>query len=270
MKKSQTNRLTTQHKESKGVEGIFSDSAKKHDNSVKAVSITAFDKLKTDFPNLNFRHREKIEKSEINDRLNEIDKRLGITLFVESSSIKPDGGIIEVEDSESRWRIVLVSEAKQQGKDIENIKKGVLVGKNKDQDLMVAGNAIERSHKNINEIRNLMVDEPHFPYLLFLQGSNFITESMSVTRPDGRSVELRHDAGNLNRIDRLTASNYSRPINQNYCENVIIKSKGQDVMLQSVSIYAKATGWTAEEMMPIMIEMAKTSLRLLRLLDDEK
>jgi len=42
-----------------------------------------------------------------------------------------------------------VSEAKHQGKDIENIKKGKLVGKNNNQDLMAAGNAIERSHKKV-------------------------------------------------------------------------------------------------------------------------
>ena len=60
--------------------------------------------------------------------------------------------------------MVLVGEAKFQGKDVENVKAGVLVGTNKDQDLMVAGNAIERVYKNINEIRNFMLDEFHFPY----------------------------------------------------------------------------------------------------------
>lgn len=69
---------------------------------------------------------------------------------------------IEVKDKNGKWRIVLVCEAKHQGKDIENITKGILVGKNSNQDLMVAGNAIERSHKNINEIRNIMIDEKAF------------------------------------------------------------------------------------------------------------
>ena len=63
------------------------------------------------------------------------------------------GGIIEVKDKNNQWRIILVTEAKHQGKDIENISKGVLVGKNNDQDIMVAGNAIERSHKENFRIR---------------------------------------------------------------------------------------------------------------------
>ena len=97
------------------------------------------------------------KKKEINEKLNSVDARLGVSIFVEKASIKPDGGIIEVKDKGNKWRIVLVCEAKHQGKDIENIEKGILVGKNNDQELMVAGNAIERSHKNINEIRNLMI-----------------------------------------------------------------------------------------------------------------
>lgn len=270
MKKKQTDRLTKQHVKSKGVEGIFGESAQLHDGSVKNVSLFVFDILKDKYRYLSFRYREKIEKKEINKKLNAIDQRLGITLFVENSSIKPDGGIIEVKDKDNNWRIVLVSEAKHQGKDIENIQKGILVGKNKDQDLMVAGNAIERSHKNINEIRNIMVGEKYFPYVLFLQGSNFLTDSIAVERPDGRSVELRHDVGSLNRIDRLTAANYSMPINENSCENIFTTtSNGETVMLQAVSIFTKGTSWTAEEMVPIMLDVAETSLRILGLDKEE-
>jgi len=268
MKKNQTDRLTIQHIKSKGVEGIFGNAAQSHDASVNKVSKIVFEILQNSYKILSFRYREKIEKKEINEKLNAIDKRLGITLFVKNSSIKPDGGIIEVKDRDNNWRIVLVSEAKHQGKDIENIQKGILVGKNKDQDLMVAGNAIERSHKNINEIRNIMVGEKHFPYVLFLQGSNFLTKPLTVVRPDGRTVELRHDVGSLNRIDRLTAANYSMPINQNSCENIFITtSSGEKVMLQAVSIFTKATSWTAEEMIPIMIDVAETSLKVLGIND---
>ncbi len=266
MNKKQTDRLTKQHIKSKGVEGIFGDSAQIHDGSVKDTSKRVFEILKDKYTNLSFRYREKIGKKEINQKLNAIDKRLGVALFVENSSIKPDGGIIEVRDKDDNWRIIIVAEAKHQGKDIENIKNGVLVGKHKDQDLMVAGNAIERSHKNINEIRNIMVGEKYFPYVLFLQGSNFLTDPVTVKRPDGRAVELRHDVGSLNRIDRLTAANYSMPINKNSCKNTFITtSNGETVMLQAVSIFTKGDSWTVDEMMPIMLDVANTSLRILKL-----
>ena len=182
-----------------------------------------------------------------------------------NSSIKPDGGIIEVQDDNGNWRIVLVSEAKHQGKDIENIKAGKLVGTKNNQDLMAAGNAIERSHKNISEIANLMLSESHFPYVLFLEGSNFLTETISIERPDGRIVKLEYNSGMLNRLDRLTSANYGMPINTNLCENKFVKNVDKTIMLQATSIYTQGNGekWDAKEMFDIMTEVSKSSLRVL-------
>jgi len=158
-----------------------------------------------------------------------------------------------------------VSEAKHQGKDIENIKKGILVGKADNQDLMAAGNAIERSHKNISEIANFMLSESHFPYILFLEGSNFLTETISIKRPDERIVTLEYNSGMLNRLDRLTSANYGMPINTNLCENKFVQHKDKTIMLQATSIYTQGKGekWNNKEMFDIMIEISKTSLKVL-------
>lgn len=177
----------------------------------------------------------------------------------------PDGGIVEVQDDNGDWRIILVTEAKHQGKDIENIRNGKLVGKNLNQDIMAAGNAIERSHKNIAEIANLMLSESHFPYLLFLEGSNFLTETISIARPDGRIVTLEYSSGLLNRLDRLTAANYGMPINKNLCRNKFVSHRDKTIMLQAASIYTQGRGerWNAAEMLEIMIDVARTSLLVL-------
>ena len=264
-KKNQSNRLTTQQKESKGVVGIFGDEAKIHDMTVGEVSRLALNKLQEEFPQLEFRSRTSIKKEEINEALKKIDPELGQTLFVPNSSIIPDGGIVEVKDDNGEWRIVLVCEAKHQGKDIENIKAGKLVGKKDNQDIMAAGNAIERSHKNIAEIANLMLAESHFPYVLFLEGSNFLTETISVKRPDGRVVKLEYNSGRLNRLDRLTAANYGMPINTNLCENKFIKHNGKTIMLQATSIYTQGNGerWDDEKMLEIMLDISRTSLKML-------
>ena len=223
------------------------------------------DQLEKEFPQLSFQYRKSITKKEINEALKKVDPTLGQTLFVPNSSIKPDGGIIEVKDDNGRWRIVLVSEAKHQGKDIENIRKGKLVGKNNNQDLMAAGNAIERSHKNISEIANLMLSESHFPYVLFLEGSNFLTETISIKRPDGRIVKLEYNSGMLNRLDRLTSANYGLPINSNLCKNRFVSHRDKTIMLQATSIYTQGDGekWDVKKMFEIMIEISKTSLRVL-------
>ena len=197
--------------------------------------------------------------------LRKVDSELGQTLFVPNSNIIPDGGIVEVKDDFDEWRVILVSEAKHQGKDIENIKAGKLVGKYSNQDLMAAGNAIERSHKNISEIANLMLGESHFPYVLFLEGSNFLTESISITRPDGRVVVLEYNSGMLNRLDRLTAANYGLPINTNLCKNRFVHHRDKTIMLQAASIYTQGNGerWSAEQMFNIMLQIAKTSIQVL-------
>lgn len=264
-KKNQSNRLTNQQKESKGVVGIFGEEAKIHDMTVGEVSHLAVKKLQEEFPLLEFRYRTSIKKEEINEALKKIDPDLGQTLFVPNSSIIPDGGIVEVKDDNGEWRVVLVSEAKHQGKDIENIKAGKLVGKKNDQDLMAAGNAIERSHKNISEIANLMLAESHFPYVLFLEGSNFLTETISVKRPDGRVVTLEYNSGMLNRLDRLTAANYGMPINTNLCKNKFVKHNDKAVMLQATSIYTQGNGegWNAAKMLEIMLDISRTSLQIL-------
>ena len=91
MKKGQTKRLTKQHIASGGASGIFGEDAKTHDGSVHNVGKSVFLALEKKYPKYSFRFRETITKQEINKKLNSIDSRLGKTLFVQDSSIKPDG-----------------------------------------------------------------------------------------------------------------------------------------------------------------------------------
>jgi type II restriction enzyme len=265
MDKGQSNRLTIQQKEGQGPKTMFHKDAQIHDKEVGSTSLLAKKQLEQEFPMLTFRYRKDLSKKEINEALQKVDSYLGRTLFVESANIRPDGGLIEVQDDNGNWRVVLVSEAKHQGKDIENIKAGKLVGKMNNQDLMAGGNAIERAYKNVNEIANFMLSERYFPYILFLEGSNFLTQDVIVTRPDGRVVKLVYNDGVLNRLDRLTAVNYGMPINTNLCENRFVKCNGATIMLQAASIYTKGEGghWNDEDMVNVMLDVARTSLRML-------
>lgn len=264
-KNAQSNRLTSQHKQAQGVISIFGEQAKLHDMAVEEISKLVMSALIAEYPQLTFRYRKCIQKKEINQALQRIDKNLGKTLFVLDSRIIPDGGILEVKDDHGNWRIILVSEAKRQGKDIENIKSDKLVGKKNNQELMTAGNAIERSHKNISEIANFMLAESHFPYVLFLEGSNFLTESIIITKPDGTTVQLEYNSGMLNRLDRLTSANYGMSINTNLCENKFVQHKDKTIMLQAASIYTQGKGerWNGNDMFAILLDVAKTSLRIL-------
>jgi type II restriction enzyme len=110
-----------------------------------------------------------------------------------------------------------------------------------------------------------MLSEAHFPYILFLEGSNFLTETISIKRPDGRVVTLEYNSGMLNRLDRLTSANYGMPINVDLCKNKFIKHKDKTIMLQAASIYTPGNGekWEVKRALDIMIEVSKTSLQVL-------
>lgn len=263
--KQQSDRLTTQQKAADGVIGIFDEEAQEHDRKVSDNSKIVVHKLQKEFSTLTFRYRKSISKKEINEALHEIDDDLGQTLFLQSASIIPDGGIIEVKDDNGKWHVVVVSEAKFQGKDIDNVKAGIKVGKNNDQDLMAAGNAIERAHKNVCEIANYMLSEPYFPYILFLEGSNFLTHDITIQRPDGSDYTLHYDNGTLNRLDRLTAANYGMKVNTNLCKNKFVLCNSRTIMLQAASIYTQGDGghWKNNDMIDVMLDIARTSLCML-------
>ena len=53
-KKNQSSRLTKQHKESKGVVGIFGEEAKLHDLTVGEISHHVIKQLESEYPTLSF------------------------------------------------------------------------------------------------------------------------------------------------------------------------------------------------------------------------
>lgn len=98
-----------------------------------------------------------------------------------------------------------------------------------------------------------------------MEGSNFLTETISIARPDGRVMTLEYNSGMLNRLDRLTSANYGMPINSNLCKNKFVNHKDKTIMLQAASIYTQGSGerWGVKEMFDIMLEVSKTSLQVL-------
>ena len=71
-KKNQSTRLTTQHKKSQGVVGIFGDEAKLHDLTVGQISNLVITQLQAEYPQLTFQYKTSIRKEEINEALKKI------------------------------------------------------------------------------------------------------------------------------------------------------------------------------------------------------
>jgi type II restriction enzyme len=54
-------------------------------------------------------------------------------------------------------------------------------------------------------------------------------------------------------------------INTNLCKNKFVKHKDKTIMLQAASIYTQGNGekWDVKKMFDIMLEISKTSLKVL-------
>jgi len=249
---SRWERLRETHTGFGGGKGIYGKAAKTHDKKTGDAARYVFGLLEKTFPEHVFRHRFTIPKTDINEKLNQLNPELGVTQFVMTSSVKPDGGVIEVRDVHGEWRVILIAEAKKQGTNVKRIEEGL--GK------QAQGNAIERTHKNIAELKNYMVGERHFPYVVFMHGSDLTTQILHVREPTGRVVELPPTSI----PDRLTAANCGMPVNTPYCRNVFVEhDDGSKLMLQIASLYMRNEPWREEEMIEVMIEIAEDSLTCL-------
>ena len=246
-----------------GGRSIFNTEAKKHDKRCEEVSILlVLPDLQKKHPHLNIKRWWKLEKAAIHQALGELDKDLGQHQHHESSYIQPDGGIIVVEDKTGKWRPILITEAKVQGTNVTRIERGL-----KKQG---TGNALERATKNIAEVRNFMIDENHFPYVLFGHGSDLAREAITVVTKKPLDPKAKLAVGTVTILkpptipDRITSANYGLPCNEILVHNRWIKrTEGRETMLQPASLYMRLEPWNNEEMYDIMMKIALLSLQIL-------
>ena len=117
--------------------------------------------LKKLFPNLEFKYEKKLSQEYYAKIINPNYKPSS-----DKSFISPDGGFVYVK-IKGIWVPVLITEAKKQGTN----DKREAEGKCK----QAMGNAIERAHKNYNELKEYMstFNQKYFPYLIFAYGCDF-------------------------------------------------------------------------------------------------
>ena len=246
-----------------GGRSIFNTEAKKHDKRCEEVSkLLVLPDLQKKYPHLNIERWWKLEKKTIHQALEECDKDLGQHQHHKSSYIQPDGGIIVVEDKTGKWRPILIAEAKVQGTNVSRIERGL-----KKQG---TGNALERATKNIAEVRNFMIDENHFPYVLFGHGSDLAKEEITVKTKEPLDPKAKLPVGTVTILkpptipDRITSANYGLPCNEIHVHNRWVKRKdGKETMLQPASLYMRLDPWKNEEMYDIMMDVADVSLQIL-------
>lgn len=144
-----------------------------------------------------------------------------------TSALRPDGGILYIISSDQKKYPILISEAKRQGTNDDREKEGL-----KKQ---AQGNAIERLGKNVIGFRTMMTTEDIFPLIVFGQGVDFADDS-----------SIR---------DRVTTIAMFAPLNR-----IEVRNQGDRGQLARGSFFFRVEPWTVDEMVPILIEIAQTSI----------
>ena len=147
--------------------------------------------------------------------------------FFESSSIRPDGGILSLLDNDGNKYPILISEVKNQGANRKREEEGL-----KKQAM---GNAIERLGKNVIGLRTALMHEAIFPFVCFGYGCDF-EETSSI-------------------LDRVATIAMFGNLNKTYLHNT-----GEGGRLNRGSFYFRDPKWSVDEMQNIMCDIAERSI----------
>lgn len=140
-----------------------------------------------------------------------------------SSSMKPDGGILYMVSKDGRQFPILIAEKKNQG--TNDIRKKE--GKKK----QAQGNAIERLGKNVIGFRASMIREAIFPFVCFGDGCDFM---------EGSSIR-----------DRVITIAMFGKLNKEY-----VHAQGCGDVFNRGSFYFREEQWTEQEMFDISFSIA--------------
>lgn len=94
--------------------------------------------------------------------------------YFDTSSIRPDGGVLSILDIDGNKYPILISEVKNQGTNDLRLQEGLQE--------QAKGNAIERLGKNVIGLRTALMHETIFPFVCFGYGYDFNERSSILDR----------------------------------------------------------------------------------------
>jgi type II restriction enzyme len=146
----------------------------------------------------------------------------------ESSSIRPDGGILYIQGKpgDRLSYPILISEVKNQGTNDLRTAEGLAK--------QAKGNAIERLGKNLIGLRTALLRESIFPFICFVYGCDFEADS---------SI-----------LDRVTTMAMFGQLNKTYLHN---EEPGK---FNRGSFYFRPRKWTVPEMLDVMNDITERSV----------
>ena len=158
--------------------------------------------MKQKFPGIRLCHEREWKLKDVVEKLQSNFPSVDFYYFFDTSSMRPDGGILSLLDRAGLTFPLLIVEKKNQG--TNDLRK--TEGKQK----QARGNAIERLGKNVIGFRAALTNESIFPFVCFGDGCDFEDDSSILDRvvtiaQFGRlNVEHLHKQGANNEFGRGT------------------------------------------------------------------
>lgn len=172
-------------------------------------------------------HESNLYLKDIVNKLKEIYPDVDFDYNFESSSMRPDGGILYIIMKDGQKFPILITEMKNQGTNDLRIKEG--------KKKQAKGNAIERLGKNVIGFRTALLSESIFPFVCFGDGCDFAKDSSILDRVITISM-----FGKLNKIR--------------------VHNEGTNGIFNRGSFYFREKLWSPTEMAKIMIEITEKSV----------
>jgi type II restriction enzyme len=154
------------------------------------------------FPGINLHHVTEWKLKDVVGNLRCEFPNIDFHYFFDSSTMRPDGGILSILDKNGQPHPILIAEKKNQGTNDLRALEGMVK--------QAKGNAIERLGKNVIGFRTAMKTESIFPFVCFGDGCDFDDDSsildrvVTIAQFGKLNVEHLHNQGSHNEFDRGT------------------------------------------------------------------
>ncbi len=206
---------------------VLNGVSKRQDSEIMRAVCKVSAALRAEYGKIKIVHSPIWKLNEIINRLNENFPDVSYCKCRETSLMKPDGGILSIEDKNGMLYPVLISEKKNQGTNDIRAKKG--------KPKQARGNAIERLGKNVIGLRAAMLNESIFPFVCFGDGCDF---------SEGSSI-----------VDRVKTIAMFGSLNEVHLHN-----EGPGGIFNRGTYFFREKEWKRKEMYEIMLDIARRSI----------
>lgn len=208
---------------------VINMTSKKQESDIIKALVQVVDHLQTKFgTRITLMHEKQWHLCKIVSELRHTYPDVEFHYHFDSSSIRPDGGILYIQGSngDDISYPILISEVKNQGTNDLRAKEGL--------PKQAKGNAIERLGKNLIGLRAALMRESIFPFVCFGYGCDFESDS---------SI-----------LDRVSTMAMFGRLNTTYLHN---EEQGK---FNRGSFYFRPQRWSVTEMAEVMKDIAERSV----------